>query len=152
MLRRSAFVVLCTLFGVALMGPAIAATSTTTVERIQVDFQAQGCGEMIQLSGSLLATLHATDLGDGRFVSTFHFNPQGVTGVGLTSGATYQGTGVTRGTVTLTVGSTTTTVNSFKLIGAGRTPNYLETDVMHLTVNAQGVVTASIDRSSITCH
>ena len=152
MLRRSAFVILCTVFGLGLIGPARAATSTTDVERIQIDFEAQGCGEFIEVSGSLLATFHVTDLGGGQFVAAFHFSPQGATGAGLTSGAGYQATGVTRGTMTLTAGSTTTYVNSFKLIGDGSTPNYLETDIMHVTVNAQGVVTASIDRSSVTCH
>ena len=152
MLRRSAFVFFSALLGMALVGPAMAATSTTTVERIQIDFETEGCSETIHLSGWLLATTHVTDLGGGRFVATFHFNPQGVTGVGLTSGATYRGTGVTRGTTTLTVGATTTYVNSFKLIGSGGTPNLLEMDVMHVTINAQGTVTSSIDRSSVTCR
>ena len=32
-----------------------------------------------------------------------------------------------------------TFVNNFKIIGEGSAPNFLETDVIHLTVNANGV-------------
>jgi hypothetical protein len=151
-LKRSAFVILCTVFALALTLPARAATSTTNVQRIQIDFVAGGCGEAIEITGSLLATDHVTDLGTGKFIATFHFSPQGATGLGLTSGELYHATGETRATMTLTAGSTFTYVNNFKLIGDGSTPNYLETDIMHITINAQGVTTVSIDRSTITCR
>jgi hypothetical protein len=35
--------------------------------------------------------------------------------------------------------------------GEGGAPNFLETDVVHLTVNAKGVVTASVEKSMIRC-
>jgi hypothetical protein len=152
LLRRSALVILCALFALALSRSAMAATSITNVQRIPIDFVASGCGEDIQITGTLLATDHVTDLGGGRFVGTFHFSPQGATGLGLTSGATYRATGVTRATFTLTAGATTTYVNNFKLIGDATTPNYLEHDLMRITINAQGVTTVSIDSSSITCR
>jgi predicted extracellular nuclease len=72
--------------------------------------------------------------------------------VGLTSGATYHATGVTLGTTTIRAGGISDTfVNSFKIIGEGSAQNFLETDVLHLTMNANGVVTATVDRSTIRC-
>jgi hypothetical protein len=80
-------------------------------------------------------------------------NPQGITGVGLTSGATYHATGETQGTTTIKAkgGISDTFVNNFKIIGEGSAPNFLQTDVIHLTVNANGDVTATVEKSMIRC-
>ena len=73
--------------------------------------------------------------------------------MGLTSGATYHATGETLGTTTIRAngGISDTFVNNFKIIGEGSAPNFLETDVIHLTVNANGVVTATVEQSMIRC-
>ena len=42
-------------------------------------------------------------------------------------------------------------MNSFKIIGEGSAQNFLQTDVIHLTVNANGVVTATVEKSMIRC-
>jgi hypothetical protein len=42
-------------------------------------------------------------------------------------------------------------VNNFKIIGEGTAANFLETDIIHVTVNAKGVVTASVEQSTIRC-
>jgi hypothetical protein len=42
-------------------------------------------------------------------------------------------------------------VNSFKIIGEGSAQNFLQTDVIHLTVNANGDVTATVEKSMIRC-
>ena len=42
-------------------------------------------------------------------------------------------------------------MNSFKIIGEGSAPNYLQTDVIHLTVNANGVETATVEQSTNRC-
>ena len=61
----------------------------------------EACGEAIHLSGTLLAQFRTTESSGGNLAVGFHFNPQGITGVGLTSGATYHATGVTQGTTTI---------------------------------------------------
>jgi hypothetical protein len=116
----------------------------------------EACGEAIHLSGTLLAMFSFTESsgGSGGNVQIgFHFNPQGITGVGLTSGATYHATGETLGTTTIKAngGISDTFVNNFKIIGEGSAPNFLQTDIIHLTVNAKGVVTATVEKSMIRC-
>ncbi len=132
------------------------ASATAVTERVPFDFvlsPEEGCGEAIQLSGTLLAEFSFTETSSGNVEIGFHFNPQGITGVGLTSGATYHATGETLGTTTIRAngGISDTFVNNFKIIGEGSAANFLETDVIHLTVNAKGEVTASVDQSMIRC-
>jgi hypothetical protein len=143
-------VVACSLLSVT------AASATAVTQKIPFDFvlaPEEACGEAIHISGTLLAEFSLTESSGGNVQIGFHFNPQGITGVGLTSGATYHATGVTLGTTTIkaTGGISDTFVNSFKIIGEGSTQNFLETDVFHLTVNAKGDVTAIVDRSTIRC-
>jgi hypothetical protein len=142
---------------VATAVPAVTAGSATAVtQKIPFDFvlaPEEGCGEAIHLNGTLLGQFSSTESSSGNVLIGFHFNPQGITGVGLTSGATYHATGVTRGTTTIKAngGISESFVNSFKIIGEGSAPNFLEMDVVHLTVNANGVVTANIEQSTIRC-
>jgi hypothetical protein len=109
--------------------------------------------EAIQLSGTLLAEFSFTETSGGNVEIGFHFNPQGITGVGLTSGATYHATGETLGTTTVRAngGISDTFVNNFKIIGEGSAQNFLETEIVHLTVNAKGEVTASVEKSMLRC-
>ena len=132
------------------------ASATAVTEKIPFDFvlaPEEACGEAIHLSGTLLAEFSFTETSSGNVEIGFHFNPQGITGVGLTSGATYHATGETLGTTTIraTGGISDTFVNNFKIIGDGSAPNFLETDVIHVTVNANGVVTATVEKSMIRC-
>jgi hypothetical protein len=132
------------------------ASAQGTTEKIPFDTvlaPEEACGEAIHLSGTLLAQFTFTESSGGNVEIGFHFNPQGVRGVGLTSGATYHATGETLGTTTIKAkgGISDTFVNNFKIIGEGSAPNFLETDVIHLTVNAKGVVTATVEKSMIRC-
>jgi hypothetical protein len=132
------------------------ASATAVTEKIPFDFvlaPEEACGEAIHLSGTLLAEFSFTESSGGNVEIGFHFNPQGITGVGLTSGASYHATGVTLGTTTIKAkgGISDTFVNNFKIIGEGSAQNFLQTDVIHLTVNANGDVTATIEKSMIRC-
>jgi hypothetical protein len=132
------------------------ASAKATTEKIPFDTvlaPEDACGEAIHLSGTLLAQFTFTETPSGNVEVGFHFNPQGITGVGLTSGATYHATGETLGTTTINAkgGISDTFVNNFKIIGAGKAQNFLETDVMHLTVNANGDVTTTVEKSTIRC-
>jgi hypothetical protein len=140
----------CGLLGVT------SASATAVTEKIPFDFvlaPEEGCGEAIQLSGTLLAEFSFTETSGGNVEIGFHFNPQGITGVGLTSGATYHATGETLGTTTVRAngGISDTFVNNFKIIGEGSAQNFLETEIVHLTVNAKGEVTASVEKSMLRC-
>jgi hypothetical protein len=153
MLRR--LIILLAVVASGLLAVTSASASAVT-EKIPFDVvlaPEEACGEAIHLSGTLLAQFSFTETSGGNVEMGFHFNPQGITGVGLTSGATYHATGVTRGTTTIRAkgGISDTFVNSFKIIGEGSAPNFLQTDVIHLTVNAKGEVTASVEQSIIRC-
>ena len=152
---RRHLIVLLALVGFGLLAVTSASARATT-EKIPFDVvlaPEEACGEAIHLSGTLLAQFRFTETPGGNVTVGFHFNPQGITGVGLTSGATYHATGVTQGTTTIKAkgGISDTFVNSFKIIGEGRAQNFLQTDVVHLTVNAKGVVTATVEKSTIRC-
>jgi len=100
------------------------ASARATTEKIPFDVvlaPEEACGEAIHLSGTLLAQFRSTESSGGNVTIGFHFNPQGITGVGLTSGATYHATGETQGTTTIkaTGGISDTFVNNFKIIGEG---------------------------------
>ena len=153
MLRR--LIILLAVVACGLLAVTSASARAVT-ERVPFDFvlaPEEGCGEAIQLSGTLLTEFSFTETSGGNVEIGFHFSPQGITGVGLTSGATYPATGETLGTTTIRAsgGISDTFVNNFKIIGEGSAPNFLETDVIHLTVNENGVVTATVDQSMIRC-
>jgi hypothetical protein len=113
---------------------------------------AGGAGEVVVLTGALHDVFHLTLTPSGHATVRFHDNPQGVTGTGLTTGAAYRAVGVTQETMTVRIGSADTFVNSFHVIGRGPASNFTVHETLHLTVNANGTVTASFDHLRIACR
>src|SRR5919201_1199211 len=77
----------------------------------------------------------------------------GVTGVGETTGVKYQGTGETRFDLNADVVAfplVVTFVNNFKIIGQGPNNNLLVHENFHVTINADGTLTAFLDNFSFT--
>src|SRR6266581_1972850 len=73
-------------------GAAVTSTVSTSFPitiSVFVPCAAGGAGEVVNLSGSLHAVFSTTVNGN-NIHSQFLFNPQGVTGVGETTGAKYQ--------------------------------------------------------------
>jgi hypothetical protein len=71
-------------------------------------------------------------------------NPQGVTGIGQTTGDHHQGTGVTQQMFSgrFTDGSSViTAVNNFRIIGHGLGSNFVIHENYRLTIDANGDVT-----------
>ncbi|MGH7588729.1 MAG: hypothetical protein ACRELU_09065 [Gemmatimonadota bacterium] len=112
-----------------------------------------GAGEDVQLTGFFHVVVHTTINGN-RFVSNFHFQPQGVSGEGLASGDKYQSTGVgdekIRGSFVNGQFSSTFIVN-IGIIGQGSGNNAVLHERAHVTINANGEVTASFDNFSAEC-
>jgi hypothetical protein len=120
---------------------------------IFVPCAAGGAGEIVDLSGSL-HTLISFTINGNNVSGYFHFQPQGISGIGETTGAKYQGTGVTEETFknSLQNGqSNLTFVNNFRIIGQGPGNNYLVHETLHVSVNADGTVTVFHDNFSIDC-
>ena len=112
-----------------------------------------GAGEFV--SGSLeLHTLVTSTVNGNNVSGKYHYQPQGSDLVGLTTGDTYQATGVTQGTFkgSLQNGQFNDTfVNNFRIIGQGPGNNFLAHQNTHVAVNANGDVTVTHDNLSIEC-
>lgn len=113
-----------------------------------------GFGDSVFLTGNLHVLVTFTSNGN-TFSGLAHFQPQGVTGNSSTTGAKYEGTGVTEDTFSGSFQrshATETFVNNFRLIGQGSADNYLVHEVVHLTFDAAGTLTAAVDNSSVDCR
>jgi hypothetical protein len=108
-----------------------------------------GAGELVELSGNLHVLMNLTFDNAGGVHTRYHFQPEGISGVGLTTGDKYQGTGVTQNEYNAKVGFEDTFVNNFRIIGQGPGNNFLLHQLFHATVHANGDVTAFVDNLSI---
>ncbi len=97
-----------------------------------------GAGEIVDLTGPL-HTLISFTINGNNVSGFFHFQPQGITGTGETTGAKYQATGVTQER------------NNFRIIGQGPGNNFLVHETLHFTINADGTVTVFHDNFSVDC-
>ena len=112
-----------------------------------------GAGELVSLEG-LLHVLVTLTINGNNISGKNQFQPQGVSGVGLSTGDRYQGTGVTQSFFkgSLQNGQFNQTfVNNFRIIGQGPGNNFLLHENFHLTVNANGEVTTVHDNFSVEC-
>ncbi len=133
---------------------AVQVNDTTNVNlTVFVPCAAGGAGEVVNLSGPL-HTLVSFTINGNNVSGYFHFQPQGISGTGETTGANYHGTGVTEesfknslqnGQANLTV------VNNFRIIGQGPGNNYLVHETMHVTISTDGTVIVFHDNFSIDC-
>jgi len=135
-----------------------AATSSTTVESFELEVPGfvpcanGGQGEMVQLSGSLHIVESATYNAAGGIHLYAHFNPQGISGEGLVSGATYRGNGVTVSVLNLSRGVEQVVVNNFLLIGTGGyTPSLRVQYNLIFVADANGNVSAVVDNVRLSC-
>ena len=113
-----------------------------------------GAGEIVVLSGNLHDLFHVTINGN-RFKVKVHSQPQGIRGVGQTTGDRYRGTGVTQETFggSLVNGQASSTfVNNFRIVGQGPGNNFAIHEVVHVTLNARGELTAIAEHLSTTCR
>jgi hypothetical protein len=111
-----------------------------------------GAGEVVTLSGSLHILVRYSESASGAIHVGSHFQPQGVSGVGETTGDRYRATGVTQNQFNANVGVEETFVNNFRIIGPGPGNNYLVHNVFHITFNANGTITAFVDKFSVDCR
>jgi hypothetical protein len=114
---------------------------------------ANGAGELVALNGNLHVLLTFT-INNNNVSGISHDQPQGLTGTGLTTGDKYQGTGVTESHFKVPFNASANTftfVNNFRIIGQGPGNNLLIHEDFHVTINANGMITASFDHVSAQC-
>ncbi|HXC70739.1 MAG TPA: hypothetical protein VN644_12220 [Pyrinomonadaceae bacterium] len=111
-----------------------------------------GAGELVEIVGTLHVHVHLTTNGN-RVNGKLHFQPQGASGVGMVTGDVYRATGVTHeDTVPLTDGpDNITLINIFSFIGPGPDNNFRVHQNIHLTINANGEVTADFNNTTTDC-
>jgi hypothetical protein len=137
--------------GLAVPVSAHAAAITQTVP---FDTVVIACnGDPIHLTGSLLLVSTVNTTPSGGFMVSSHFQPQGISGVNLRTGAKFIGTGVTRDIVIVSPagGITETFVNQFRVQATAGGESFVVTQLVHFTVNANGTVTAVVDQFSTSC-
>lgn len=148
---KRVLVILALLAGFAIPAGAEAAT---TVERQPFDVTFPLCnGDLIHLSGTLLVTSTTTSTPSGGFVVAVHFQPQGVTGVDLTTGTVFHATGLTRDLIVYSPpgGVTETFVNQFHIQATGGEQSFIVTELFHITISPDGTVRSLFDNFSATC-
>jgi hypothetical protein len=110
---------------------------------------AGGAGEVVFLTGNLHILLRFNMDQAGGIHAASHFQPQGISGTGQTTGDKYQATGVE---FNAKVGVEETFVNNFRIIGQGNGNNFLIHETFHITFNANGILRASVDNFSVDCR
>ena len=152
------FAGIAVLLGMAWTVPALAqATTTTTNTTVPISdtFTNAFCpaAEPVAISGEVHSLIHTTIDAGGGFHITIHFNNQGVSGTGVTTGAQYQLTEQltfhfnTRGPFPQEVAQ----VNRLVLSGQGPSNNMLGKFTVHVTINANGETTVSFGNFSFEC-
>ena len=132
----------------------VAAHAAATTQTVPLDLLVTACnGDTIRLTGQLLIVSTATSTPSGGFVTSVHFQPQGVSGTDLQTGTKFVGTGVTRDIVISSPagGLTETFVNQFRVQATRGAESYIISALFHVTVDANGNVKAFVDRASATC-
>jgi hypothetical protein len=136
---------------------AQASVVTNTVEMdinlaATVPCAAGGEGEVVFFSGTLHGVFVTVVDSNGNFHTQSHFQPQGIRGEGLTTGDSYQWTGATQASFNGQVGYENTFINNYRLIGPGPGNNLMVQQTFHATVQADGTVSAYVDRYTVTCN
>jgi hypothetical protein len=137
--------------------PALAAASTSTViETIPLAYSlfvpcvAGGAGEYVDLAGWSHYVFSVT-IDDQGGAHLFANELQQLTGTGETTGAIYRGSGEMREAYNMSVGFQQTDIGDAMMISQGPGNNFKVHENFHLTVNADGTVTVTMDNFRVTC-
>jgi hypothetical protein len=156
MKKLSKLVVLSVLaLGVAAAARAEVTTNTQVpvVLSVFVPCANGGAGEVVDFSGDLHAVVSLTINGN-NVSGKVHFQPHGLKGIGQITGDQYNAVGVTQETFKGSLQNdqyTATFVNNFRLIGPGPGNNLQFHENAHVTINANGDVTATVDNVGTDC-
>ena len=107
-------------------------------------------GELVHFNGTLHVVTRVTTNDEGTHIMT-HYNPKGITGVGLTNGTTFHAVGVTQKNFLYSDEKNTYNyVNNFKIISEGSEENY-KVHMNSRLVMINGTITSYHDNLKITC-
>ncbi len=118
---------------------------------IEFDQVVDTCDGPIHLKGTMHQNYNVTE-NKNKSSIVLHANPQGVTGIGLENGNEYNLGGSTICIINDNLQNFETSfVNTFNVIGKGSAANYKVHVTYHLTQNANGEWTATVDKVEIDC-
>ena len=130
----------------SLMSPPLWAATSTTIPLESI--RSGDCtGEDVELSGTI--HLVSQTQPDGSEVG--HVNYQAVSGVGLTSGTTYRASSVDSFRLAAPFPSDIHSVRSLRLISPGPEDDLLVKFLFHVTVNANGEISAEVEDVDSEC-
>lgn len=111
-------------------------------------------GEIVVFTGNQHLVFSQTSTANGHLSMMVHWNADDVIGIGQYTGFQYRATGVTQDHVVSNVSLpyTETTTNNYHIIGQGQATNMDLKETVHLTVNANGYVTAWVTDYNFQCH
>jgi hypothetical protein len=132
---------------------AQAAVQVNTTIPFDVQLLVPCNGDIVDASGPV-HEVSALTINGNNFTMVSHFNAAGISGTSESTGAKYQGTGVT----TETSGGSfvngqfrDTFINRFDFIGQGSAPNVTTHETFHITINANGTITTTFDKVTEAC-
>jgi hypothetical protein len=111
-------------------------------------------GDEVLLEGRLHIVITETVDKNGGLHLKGHFQPMDLKGeviAGPNEGAKYNATGVTQDNWNIKKGQTITYINRYRMIGQGKAPNFSVHETWHITINANGELTADVLNVKITC-
>jgi hypothetical protein len=111
-------------------------------------------GEIVVFTGDQHLVFYESSTANGHLNTKIHWNAENVTGIGQYTGFAYRATGVTQDH---TISSPAlpyeyTMVNDYQIIGQGQATNMDLHETVHMTVNANGSVTAWVSDYNFSCH
>ena len=111
-------------------------------------------GEIVVFTGNQHLVFGQTSTANGHLNTTLHWNADGVIGVGQYTGFQYRATGVTQDHVVSNapLPYSETMINNYHIIGQGQATNMDLKETTHVTVDANGYVTAWVTDYSFVCH
>jgi len=111
-------------------------------------------GEIVVFTGNQHLVFSQTSTANGHLNTMIHWNADDVTGIGQFTGMQYRATGVTQDHVVSNapLPYTETTINNYHIIGQGQATNMDLKETTHVTVDANGSVTAWVTDYSFVCH
>lgn len=115
-----------------------------------------GNGELIEGTGRLHVLFREEFDSAGGTHYGNHFQPMGLKATGATTGDRYNANGVTQGSTNVGSGGlplTDTYINNYRMVGTGgNAVSYHVHTTYHITINANGELTAFVDDTRITCE
>ena len=114
-------------------------------------------GDEVLLEGFMHVLITETMDAKGGFHWKYHVQPQKLQGEVVwppdspNLGAKYNATGLTQDTFSGKKGETYTFINNYRMIGQSKAPNFMVHETWHITINANGEVTAVVDNYKVKC-